>query len=33
MLEDKIYKALDECDHTLNLIKIKAKNKRKNTDK
>ena len=29
MLEDKIYKALDECSHTLNLIKIKAKNKKK----
>ena len=29
MLEDKIYKALDECDHTLNLIKIKTKNKKK----
>ena len=29
MLEDKIYKALDECSHTLNLIKIKTKNKKK----
>ena len=29
MLEDKIYKALDECDHVLNLIKIKTKNKKK----
>ena len=29
MLEDKIYKALDECSHTLNLIKIKSKNKKK----
>ena len=29
MLEDKLYKALDECDHTLNLIKIKTKNKKK----
>ena len=29
MLEDKIYKALDECSHTLNLIKIKIKNKKK----
>ena len=25
MLEDKIYKALDECSHTLDLIKIKTK--------
>ena len=30
MLEDKIYKALDECSHTLNLIKIKTKNEKKN---
>ena len=29
MLEDKIYKALDECSHKLNLIKIKTKNKKK----
>ena len=29
MLEDKIYKALDECSHTLNLIKIKTKTKKK----
>ena len=29
MLEDKLYKALDECSHTLNLIKIKTKNKKK----
>ena len=29
MLEDKIYKALDECSHTLNLIKIKTKSKKK----
>ena len=29
MLEDKIYKALDECSHTLNIIKIKTKNKKK----
>ena len=29
MLEDKIYKALDECSHTLSLIKIKTKNKKK----
>ena len=29
MLEDKLYKALDECSHTLNLIKIKIKNKKK----
>ena len=29
MLEDKIYKALEECSHTLNLIKIKIKNKKK----
>ena len=29
MLEDKIYKALDECSHTLDLIKIKTKNKKK----
>ena len=29
MLEDKIYKALDECSHTLNLIKVKTKNKKK----
>ena len=29
MLEDKIYKDLDECSHTLNLIKIKTKNKKK----
>ena len=29
MLEDKIYKALDECSLTLNLIKIKTKNKKK----
>ena len=29
MLEDKIYKALDECSHTLNLIKIMTKNKKK----
>ena len=29
MLEDKIYKALDECSHTLNLIRIKTKNKKK----
>ena len=29
MLEDKIYKALDECSHTINLIKIKTKNKKK----
>ena len=29
MLEDKIYKALDECSQTLNLIKIKTKNKKK----
>ena len=26
MLEDKIYIALDECSHTLNLNKIKTKN-------
>ena len=25
MLEDKLYKALDECSHELNLIKIKTK--------
>ena len=29
MLEDKLYKALDECSHTLNLNKIKTKNKKK----
>ena len=29
MLEDKIYKALDEWSHTLNLIKIKTKTKKK----
>ena len=29
MLEDKLYKALDECSHELNLIKIKTKNKKK----
>ena len=29
MLEDKIYKALDECSHTLSLIKIKTKTKKK----
>ena len=29
MLEDKIYKAFDECSHTLNLIKIKTKNRKK----
>ena len=29
MLEDKLYKALVECSHTLNLIKIKTKNKKK----
>ena len=29
MLEDKLYKALDECDHVLNLIKIKTKDKKK----
>ena len=29
MLEDKIYKSLDECSHTLNLIKIKTKSKKK----
>ena len=29
MFEDKIYIALDECSHTLNLIKIKTKNKKK----
>ena len=29
MLEDKINKALDECDHVLNLIKTKTKNKKK----
>ena len=29
MLEDKLYKALDECRHTLNLIKIKTKTKKK----
>ena len=29
MLEDKLYKALDECSHTLNIIKIKTKNKKK----
>ena len=29
MLEDKFYKALDECSHTFNLIKIKTKNKKK----
>ena len=29
MLEDKLYKALDECSHTLNLIKIKTKTKKK----
>ena len=29
MLEDKLYKALDECSHTINLIKIKTKNKKK----
>ena len=29
MLEDKIYKALDECSHTLNLLKIKTKTKKK----
>ena len=29
MLEDKLYKALDECEHVLNLIKIKTKNKKK----
>ena len=29
MLEDKLYKALDECSHSLNLIKIKTKNKKK----
>ena len=29
MLEDKLYNALDECSHTLNLIKIKTKNKKK----
>ena len=29
MLEDKIYKSLDECSHALNLIKIKTKNNKK----
>ena len=29
MLEDKLYKALDECSHTLDLIKIKTKTKKK----
>ena len=29
MLEDKLYKALDDCSHTLNLIKIKTKTKKK----
>lgn len=29
MLEDKLYKALDEAEHELNLIKIKSKNKKK----
>ena len=29
MLEDKLYKALDTCSHTLNIIKIKTKNKKK----
>ena len=29
MLEDKIYNALNECDHVLNLIKINTKNKKK----
>ena len=29
MLEDKIYKALEECERVLNLIKIKTKNKKK----
>ena len=29
MLEDKLYKALDETEHELNLIKIKSKNKKK----
>ena len=29
MLEDKLYIALDECSHTLSLIKIKTKNKKK----
>ena len=29
MLEDKIYKALDECSNILKLIKIKTKTKKK----
>ena len=29
MLEDKLNKALDECEHVLSLIKIKTKTKKK----